>query len=49
MKGGVCVTTVSIVGGCNDLPDRAPADQIDTMGVVAEVTGRLRRVGRRIC
>jgi hypothetical protein len=38
-KGGVCVNTVSIVGGYDeDLPDRAPADQIEITGVVADVT-----------
>ena len=35
-KAGVCVSTVSIVGGCDgDLPDRARADQIGAIVVVA--------------
>jgi hypothetical protein len=41
-KGGVCVSTVSIVCGC-DLPDRARADQIGTTIVVGDVIGRSRR------
>src|SRR5260370_25183662 len=44
MKGGVCVSTVSIVCGHDGgLPHRPRADQIGAMGVVAEVIGRLRR------
>src|SRR5262245_61586481 len=37
MKGSVCVSTVSIVGGINgDPPDRARADQIGMTVVVAD-------------
>jgi hypothetical protein len=38
-KGGICVSTVSIVGGCRDLLDRVPADQIRATAAVADGTG----------
>jgi hypothetical protein len=39
-SSGSCVSIVSIIGGCDrDLPDRAPADEIGTTGVVADVHG----------
>jgi hypothetical protein len=36
-KSGVCVSTVSIVCGCRDLPDSASADQVDRIDVVANL------------
>jgi hypothetical protein len=38
-ESGICVSTVSIVGGCRDLLDWVPADQIRATAVVADVTG----------
>jgi hypothetical protein len=43
MKGGVCVSTVSIVCGRDGgLPDRARADQIRATVVIADIIGRSR-------
>jgi hypothetical protein len=41
MKAGVSVSIVS--GRLGDLPDPAPADQIETTGVVADITDWSRR------
>lgn len=38
-KTGVFVSTISIVGGCRDLLDRVPADQIRAAAAVADATG----------
>jgi hypothetical protein len=41
MKAGICVSIVSIVSGCDGgLPNRAGADQMGAMFIVAYVIGR---------